>query len=336
MPYNVMVSNRFALDSDSSSSDDEGIQDLDPYAVIQKAQADAVKKAKAHVKQQADLAKQQAKAAAEAKKAEEKPDENKAVKKDGRGARGNRGGRGGRAGEPRGNFQRRSGKRNEEARGEGAVENSKSNDGPAENKDRRANRRPRENDRKSGNPRTGVKSQEKKQGAGKGNWGKQEDQAANEEKPSQEENENNEPKENEPEVEEEPQEPETPEFSLEEYYAKMETGVETKKAVRQANDGQEVKGKTLKKKTIYNPDPTQSTTQKPIARENAKAYVSMENIGFLPNSRNNRDERGGRGNNRGGRGNRGRGGRNNGERGQNRGPAQKFAMNEEAFPSLGK
>ena len=123
MPYNVQVSNRFALDIDNTSSEDEGIQNEDPYAVIQKAEADAKKKAQAMIKNQAELAKQQAKEAklAEQKKKEEnkKEEEKAAAKKDTRGNRG-RGGRG--RGEPRGNFQRRSGKRNEDAPTGDAVE----------------------------------------------------------------------------------------------------------------------------------------------------------------------------------------------------------------------
>lgn len=349
MPYNVVVNNRFALDlSDQSSSEDEGIQNMDPYAVVQKAEAEAVKKARAMIKNQAEAARQQTKAAEKAKKeSEEKKDENAgkkdAAKKDGgRGGRG-RGGRGGRGrGEPRGNFQARSGKRNEEApSGESAVQEAAKGEGNTNN--RRQNRRPRDQDRKPSNNRTGVKAQEKRGGAGKGNWGKQEDQAENESKPTEQaannehtENTKNEENEN-TEVPEEPQEPETPEFSLDEYYAQMSVGTTEKKAVRQANDGQEVKGVTLKKKTIYNPDVALTTTPKPVTRENAKNFVPIEKLGFLEHQRGgrdnrDRDNRGGRG----GRGNRGgRGGRQNrdGERGQ-RG-AQKFAMNEEAFPSLG-
>lgn len=114
---------------------------------------------------------------------------------------------------------------------------------------RRANRRPRENDRKSGNPKTGVKAQEKRNGAGKGNWGKEDE--VQEEKPVQEEASAEKEVTNEGEeaqVEEEPKEPEPVEFSLDEYYAQMNSGVEAapKKEVRKANDGQEIKGKALK------------------------------------------------------------------------------------------
>merc|ERR1712048_712820 len=59
--------------------------------------------------------------------------------------------------EPRANNQARKGPRKER--------------GPKDGDDRRQ-RRPRNQDRQSGNPRTGRKAQEKKGGAGAGNWGK--------------------------------------------------------------------------------------------------------------------------------------------------------------------
>ena len=120
----------------------------------------------------------------------------------------------------------------------------------------RQRREKRQYDRRSGNPRTGVKSQEKRGGAGAGNWGKPEEQGDLEEieKQTPEETENPENIENaDPENENvEEKEPGPVKSSLDEYHAGSDIGNKSeKKNIRQASEGKKIKGKTLKKKGVF-------------------------------------------------------------------------------------
>ena len=263
------------MDSDSSDSDDEQpVKDVDPYALLKQKEAQATQKAKKAQKEAASQAKKELMAKKEAKEKEEEERKEKEAKKAVNKKR-----------EPRANFGQRRGKRNpqEENAGGEQVSEAAKGDGvqrmleglkhvtsqcteivtvqqllhicdafltpsPSHNRQRREKR---QYDRRSGNPRTGVKSQEKRGGAGAGNWGKPEEQGDLEEveKQTPEETENPENIENaDPENENaEEKEPEPVEFTLEEYLAGLDQGTKVeKKNVRQANDGKEIKGKTLK------------------------------------------------------------------------------------------
>lgn len=298
--YLIETGNRFMMDSDSGSSDEEAVKDVDPYQIINKKTAEAKQRAQKQLKEQESQKKKQLQAQ---KAAKEKEEEEKASKQTERKKR-----------EPRANNGPRRGKRNEnEERGSGdqQVNENKSREGGYGNANRRDNRRPRNQDRKSGDPRTGVKAQEKRGGAGKGNWGNLEEQGAEDEVEKQtppEENENAENIENvDPENAEnaEDAEPQVQEQTLEEYYSSMNTGAvdSDKTAKKAANDDNE--------RNLTN-----------------KKYVSQQQLGFISDY-----SRGGnRNNDRGGRG--GRGGRREGGRGGRRDFNDRQAPKKDSFAAM--
>jgi len=320
MPFHTapgLASKNKFIFNDDVSSEDEGLGNVDPSEMITKATAKAVKQAKADAKKQAVPV-----VAAPVQK-EEAPKPKR---------------------EPRANNQARKGPRKErgpkdgEAKdGENQVRDRKPRDG-----DDRRQRRPRNQDRQSGNPRTGRKAQEKKGGAGAGNWGKadenlEETAEAQLEKTTPEDAENAENGENAEAAAEnaEPEEPKIQYLTLEEYEAAQagDAGVETKKeAVRQSNDGQALKGRQLNQKQVYNT--LQASSSKSAAvRENAKQHVAAEFVGFQSDYGSGRDRRGGdrRDNNRR---NNNRGDQNNNRRNNNKGGMANID-DKNAFPALG-
>merc|ERR1712157_558439 len=212
--------------------------------------------------------------------------------------------------------------------GENQVRERKPRDG-----DDRRQRRPRNQDRQSGNPRTGRKAQEKKGGAGAGNWGKADE---NLEETAQEQVEKATPEgENAENAKDaEPEEPKIQYLTLEEYEAAQagDAGSDTKKgAVRQSNDGQALKGRELSKKQVYNT--LQSSSSKSAAvRENAKQHVAAQFVGFQSDYGSGRDNRDRRGGDR--RNNNNRGDRNNNKRNNNKGGMANID-DKNAFPALG-
>merc|ERR1712050_802422 len=220
--YSIDVTNRygFAVD-DPDSGSDEGIENVDPFAMINelKKQAEIAKKAPKQPKKKAAApaaAPVQAEKKEGSAEGEKKPRDNKRGERGG--ARGDR--RGGRGdGRPRGDRPPR--------------EQRQQNDGdsaPREDRPRRGGRggmrggsrrdgERRTFDRKSGDPRSSVKGSDKRDGAGSGNWGTPEDdlkaqtEVVDVEKTS-EENVDKEEQPKEPKVEQEP-EPNT--MTLEEY-----------------------------------------------------------------------------------------------------------------------
>merc|ERR1712176_1152659 len=218
--YSIDVTNRygFAVD-DPDSGSDEGIENVDPFAMINelKKQAEIAKKAPKPVKKKA--------APVVAAQPEKKEGSNESEKKPQRDNK--RGERGGARGD------RRGGRGDGRPRGERPPrENRQQNDGdsaPREDRPRRGGRGGmrggsrrdgdrRTFDRRSGDPRSSVKGSDKRDGAGSGNWGTPEDdlkaqtEVVDVEKTSEENVEKEEPKE--PKVEQEP-EPNT--MTLEEY-----------------------------------------------------------------------------------------------------------------------
>lgn len=284
--FAISVNNRFMLQSDSDS--DSEIGNHDPYEVMTQAVATATKKAKQQAKEEA----QQAKVVVKKPEAEEA----KPVKK-----------------EPRGNQQRRYGKRNEGERrdfkkSDGAVEDGDKKERNADRKreDRRGPRRPRNQERKSGNPRTGVKATEKRGGAGTGNWGKEGeiiDDAEVKEDTTPEAGENTENAEN-GEGEAVAEEPKEVYLTLDEYYAGL------------GGDNAE--------------KPADKTDKAGDANANTKAANPLNNLlGFQSDysGRRGGDRRGDR---------RGGDDRRNNRRGGNDRKQRDFTFKEDAFPALGK
>jgi len=338
--YSVQTTNRFAIDAgDSSSSEDEAVSNVDPFQLIKKAETDAVKKTKEQLKAAAKKAKEPAPKKPEV--AEEKK-EDRPAKRNNR----NR--------EPRGNQQQRRGPRNERKRpdGEAGGDVAEKKDAPlGENNDNRRRRERRPKDRESGNPRTGVRAQEKKGGAGKGNWGKADknydaDAPAAEEKPTPEESpaepvEKKEGEEANAEEQEnkEPEEQAPPTLTLEEYMASLGS-VDAPKNLRKANDGEELKGNTFRSNKIHaekQPVYASSGTEK----HSNKNYIAPENLAFISrgdkggffytDSRDNDRRRGG---GRGEGGDRRRGGKGR-DNNQNSGPKEFSLKADQDFPSLG-
>merc|ERR1711981_889925 len=338
--YSVQTTNRFAIDAgDSSSSEDEAVSNVDPFQLIKKAETDAVKKTKEQLKAAAKKAKEPAPKKAEV--AEEK-EEDRPAKRNNR----NR--------EPRGNQQQRRGPRKErkpDGEAGGDVAEKKDNNAPlGENNDNRRRRERRPKDRESGNPRTGVRAQEKKGGAGKGNWGKADknydaDAPAAEEKPTPEESpaepvEKKEGEEANAEEQEnkEPEEQAPPTLTLEEYMASLGS-VDAPKNLRKANDGEELKGNTFRSNKIHaEKQPVYTSTGEKHSNKN---YIAPENLAFISrgdkggffytDSRDNDRRRGG-GIGEGGDRRRGGKGRDNN---QNSGPKEFSLKADQDFPSLG-
>jgi len=131
----------------------------------------------------------------------------------------------------------------------------------------------------------------------------------------------------------EPAEPQIQYLTLEEYEAAQagDAAADTKKEVRQSNDGQALKGRHLESKKVYN---TIKSTSKTVVRETNKQHVSNEFIGFQSDygsGRDRRDNRGGnrRDNNRGDRNN------NNDRRGKAKAGSMANIDDQNAFPALG-
>merc|ERR1712060_845714 len=236
MPFHTapgLASKNKFIFQDENSSEDEGLGNVDPSEMLTKATAKAVKQAKVDAKKQAAPV-----VAAPVQK--EEPQKKK---------------------EPRANNQARKGPRRErgpkdgEAKdGENQVRERRNRDG-----DDRKQRRPRNQDRQSGNPRTGRKAQEKKGGAGAGNWGKAdenlEEAAADQVEKTTPENAEGENAEAAAEENTEPAEPQIQYLTLEEYEA-ADSGdavSDNKKEVRQSNDGQALKGRQLESKLLSRP-----------------------------------------------------------------------------------
>jgi len=321
-----MPKNSFAF-LQADSSEDEGVQNMDPEQFLAYATKQATTKAKLDHKKKMEEAKKEAAMLQATAKSEPKEVRESKPKR-----------------EPRANNGRRYGPRNEDRRrdnkdGDG-QDDKKVSEGDRDNNRDRRQKRPRNQDRKSGNPRFGVKAQEKRGGAGAGNWGvatENLDDATNE-VPSKEEDEANKDSavenvaEGENDAENaEPQEPEEVQLSLEEYMKSLSTGdaaeeksSSNKEAIRKANDGKELKGRVADKKFIYKAD--NNSGKGNASASNAKNTVSVEKLGFQ--SEYNR--RGGRGGNRGG-------GRGDNRRGGDRQQKQReYKLDDaSAFPTLG-
>jgi len=331
MAYNCQTKNRFMM-SDSESSDNEEVSgNNDPYALLNKKTQEASQRAKKLVKEQTAQKNAEKKAAEAAKKAEAEKQAEKEQKK----VQNKR--------PPRANDGRRYGKRNQDEKsgevadkqGEAQADRPYNNDRP-----RRGGNR-RDFDRKSGNPNTSRRGQEKRGGAGTGNVGTIEDELTGQNEPIEEttpEAKNEDQENANPEAEEEEdKEPEIQELTLEEYMSGISADASEKKAARKANDGQEISGKQLSKKQVFGVQHSNSERNY-VPRDNVKAAVSNDLIGFQ--SDYNRGGRGGRGGGRGGRGGN-RGGRRdfNDRQGGNQGQKnQQFNLEQaqDAFPSLGK
>jgi len=195
--YSIDVTNRFGfagLDVDSGS--DDGIENVDPFAMINdlKKQAETAKNAPKQKKVN------KKKVVAEAKPAQpEKKESGEGEKKQ---APANRGERGGRRGGGRGDGRPRGDRPPREQRQGTDVDGAPREDRPRRGGrggggERGGGRGPRRDerrtfDRKSGDPRTSVKGSDKREGAGSGNWGTPEDdlkaqtETVTEEKPAEE------------------------------------------------------------------------------------------------------------------------------------------------------
>jgi len=321
--YAVKVGNRFKLSNSAESASDSGsedeLRDVDPFAMIKKAEIDAVRRVKQNLKQQEEQ-KRQAKIAAAT--GGQVPEEQPARQPQQQSRR-----------EPRANNAPRRGPRNErnversdDARGQvgDGAERQRRPDG-----ERRRGGPRRDKDRQSGDPRTGVKGREKRGGGGSYNWGKPGDEweqkedkptpeTEGEEKP--EETVENTDQENQDPVPEEPKEPET--MTLEDYLKQQCNVEETPQGPsRKANDGQDIKGTRLAKKQHYR-DPMLKQSNQQNTFTNKKNVVPTEKLNFFkyrPARFNNRDN-----NNR-----------DNNRRENNRGGRQDFEIKNEEFPTLG-
>lgn len=326
MPFHTAAGlaskNKFIFNEDSS--EDEGVT-VDPLEMLNKATTKAIRQAKADAKN----AKQSPPVRDEAPKKEEAP-----VKKR----------------EPRANNQPRKGPRRERAPKDGDAQDGdnkqverRNRDGDDRRPPRNQDRRPRNQDRRSGDPRTGRKAQEKRGGAGTGNWGKADEnvdettevEKATPEGETPENADNANPEENE---NAEPAEPKIELLTLEEWEAQQagDASDAKKTDVRQANDGQNLKGRELNKKKVFSAAGAGQKSNANAARENNKQHVSNKFIGFQSDYESNRrnDRRGG---DRPGGDRRG-GDRPRGKRNDRPGKAGAMANIDDttAFPALGK
>jgi len=322
--YSVLTTNRFQLaDSDSSGSEDEACQNVDPYAMVKQAEVEAIKQAKIKAKEAAKVK------VPVLKKEEEKTQEKQVDTK--RNARR----------EPRGNQAPRRGPRNERIQdNDNAL--SENNNQPARDDSDRRQRRPKNQDRRSGNPRAGVKAVEKKGGHGAGNWGKATEKPGDfEEKPESvtPEVENAENADPEKKAEDEvPAEEEEITLTLEEYYAQAATLDEPKTAAtRKANNGEQLKGKVIRKNKIF----TERKQQVVVRGETNKVVVPNEQLAFVSGRRGNyryNDNNNNAGDRRGGQGGRrsydNKG--NRGERSEKANAPADFSKPSNDFPELGK
>jgi len=332
--YTVQTTNRFMLaDSSSESGSEDETTNLDPFSMIQQATTAAIKKTKEDLKNAHKKPAVVKKSEPEEEKKDEKPKGN------------NRNRNNNNRREPRGNQQQRRGPRNERkpkdaADGENNQVGQKGGDAPlGDNNGARQRRERRPRDRASGDPRTGVKAQEKRGGAGKGNWGKA-DKNYDEEKPEEVTPEEKpaataegEEKPASDAENEEPQEPAgPPPLSLEEYMASLGVA-EAPKNLRKANDGVDLKGQSItggykdkihKEKLVNYSAPERTNNKNFIAAENL-SFVSRGDRGGFFYTDNRRDGGNRRGGDRGGN-----------RKGQDKQP-KSFTLenNAEAFPSLG-
>lgn len=323
--YSVLTTNRFQLaDSDGSSgSEDESCQNVDPYAMVKQAEVEAIKQAKIRVKEASKvkvpvLVKEEA-------KQENQVDTRKNTRR-----------------EPRGNQAPRRGPRNERIQdNDNAL--SENNNQPARDDNDKRQRRPKTQDRRSGNPRAGVKAVEKKGGHGAGNWGKATEKPGDfEEKPESvtpeaENTENADPEKKEAE-EETPAEEEEITLTLEEYYAQATTLEDDKSAsTRKANDGEQLKGKVIRKNKIFTERKQTAAARDPNTN---KVVVPNEQLAFVSGRRGNYRYQD---NNNNTGGDRRQGGKRNfdnkqGNRGERSGDKSKpdFSKPSNDFPELGK
>lgn len=314
--YSVKTTNRFQLaDSGSDSGSDDEATNIDPFAMIRQAEVDAIKQAKQDIKNS------KKKVVPTLEPATEKVEEKAAP------ARRNNNRR-----EPRGNQAARRGPRNERPeRTENSALSENNNNQASRDDGNRRPRRPRDQDRRSGNPRSGVKATEKKGGAGAGNWGKADEnldetakEAISEEK-SAENAENADPEEV---VEAEPEEVT---LSLEEYYAQLGKAEAVQTASRKANNGEALKGKTIRRNKIFTDKKNQQTVNTQ-PKESNKVILPNEKLSFISGRNDNRrDDR--NNNRRGGRGGR----RSDNQAGDNKRQPKEFNMEKvsQDFPKLG-
>jgi len=338
------VTNRFnfGMDDDSDNqveSDQEEIsKNVDPYVMLKEIGDKALKKAK----QDRKAAKQVKIEEPVVEKEEKKPRQRK---------------------EPVANNGPRKGRRNQDSVDDKRERNDRPyrnrNDKGDENnnnqKDKRY-KRPRDQDRKSGNPRTGVKSNEKRNGGGSANWGDPtdpkvyDDIETEKQTPTSDANdENNDPEKSDAENKEPEAEPEI-QLTLEEYEAQNSGQVisSNKTVTRKPNNGEELKGTIIvkgKADKIYVDDFALHRINKP--QEKSKQVLQANLIsggrgGFRHdalgnfNNRNNRGGRGGGNRGRGGRGGRQNFNRPNQEDANEDGKSKEFSLVSEDYPTLGK
>lgn len=327
--YSVLTTNRFQLadSGESSGSEDEACQNIDPYAMVKQAEVEAVRLAKLKVKEAA-------KVKVPILKEEAKVDKPVDAKKNNRR-------------EPRGNQQQRRGPRNERVQdNDNAL--SENNNQSARDGDDRRQRRPKTQDRRSGNPRTGVKATEKKGGHGAGNWGKATEKPSDfdETKPEEvtpetaENTENADPENAEPK---EPEEPEIVTISLEEYMASQAGEIVEGKntSSRKANNGEQLQGKVIRKNKIF----IERKQQVAAATPSSKVVVPNEQLAFVSGGNRRGNYRYNQDGNNNGDNRRNQGGRrnyDNNKQGGRQDRAEKssgkpdFSKPSNDFPELGK
>lgn len=331
--YSVSVKNRYQLANsagDSSSSEDEVVENSDPFTMINKAGAEAAKRVKDQMKKEQRNQKAAVIAAATGRQAAPAPEEPAATgDRKVRNQRPNR--------EPKGNQSARKGKRTENPAEGGDV-----NDQQTERREprqpyegeRRRGQPKRTRDRQSADPKTGVKSIDKKGGGGAHNWGKpgdEWDQSGNQvEERTPENAEDAQPEEVEA-TEQVPEEPkEEPTITLQQYMAtRCDLNENENKPARAANDGVQIKGQVLRKKQHYveNRVPVKVNNER---GETKKIVLGKDSVNFIPHFRGKRNND--RTNNRNYDGpNQRRDNRN--ERGDTR--KQGFVIEKDDFPSLG-
>jgi hypothetical protein len=321
MAYAVKTTNRFILDgssdqSGSEESDNETTVNIDPSVLIKKAEKNAIKATKQQLKAAEKMAQNEKTNVLQASDADNTtPADQK-----------RRGPRNDRNREPKGNQAPRYGKRFEKER-QSDIENidNKNNAPVPQNEGRRETRQSTKTDRRSGNPRTGVRATEKRAGGGRGNWGKPTEVIEEPVEEALTPEENQEPVENAEQEETEPVEPEPVEFTLEEYRKQAAGNDQTKKGdSRKPNDGADLSGTVLARKEIYKNQPATHYYTQPDRNQN-KNIISNDKLAFISNGGrgyryfdNRQDRRGGRG------------------RGEQQGDAKRnFTLETTAFPSLG-
>lgn len=323
MAYAVKTTNRFILEG-SESSDSESDNEIttktsnvDPFSLIKQAEKNATKNTKQMLKAEQKMAQNEKTNVLQSSDADNTANDQKR-----RGPRNDRR-------EPKANNAPRYGKRFEKNQ-QNEIENiDNKNQAPMpNNENRRETRQNTKTDRRSANPRTGVRAQEKRSGGGRGNWGKPTevtDEIPVESLTPEENPEEKTPEEAE-EKEEVPAEPEVVEFTLAEFRKQAGNDDELKKTEgRKANDGQQVGGVPLARKEIYQPQT--NTLYHQADRNQNKTVITNDKLNFI--------SRGGRGyryfdNNRD---NNRRGGRNQAR--ENQAGDNAFTLETEAFPTLG-